>query len=732
MYFVDENGHEKPTPEALEDLATIVMFRSGVWFMAIIDMVFKFTIVSFLGVVFQDHQVAGACTSALCCAAIMAFFALKKPYLYAGGNHLSVASYGSLLAAFGGALTEKLEHEEYDGYVVNQGFKDLLFVTWLLPYIVLVAELTDAPHFIRRAAKCCCHHHQRESKPAANGRHLHDIKKAFKSEHKRGLYVLSTFQSLLPIVREVVHAAGVNAKQVNAVAAGSKAKKAWRLSKLKNMTSKPAWDERKDFTATVALAKALDEHLCSMIDAFSNGGRDADSDWDDTTSSLTGNYRPLYWHHFVEAEMAASRLSQLAFPFTDICRDKAENQGSGVQAGFVRKSFDKRHLLWGNPITYQLQRVQEETQSRVDATKEAKKEAETNDGDNFSMTTEKKTGRRATVKATVVKKPPLANVYDHERSHPTMKDMCTWREVIVAMLKPTTDFGLHRVPAGEFDMSDTAKSLMIQTRSGVVHAAGDAENVAVDDDETKTQVQIHDGGDGGGGGVGAFEMASFGSPMPAMPPTTPKLHVKVTLRSRAAESAMGIKISPVGGKVVKVRMRKEKQLTSIVRTGDILVLVGDQPVTSTTTHAEIGTMLRTAAYPVVLRFSCPDTAELTFGVEEDDGNLQDDESQNHFATCKWVTANPLHVEGGGAKNTSGGDNISMPKNSILRHVAKHLQSDPDVVLQAVRRDGDEMMHASEELKGDKTFILNAIGTRPLPNHSAKMAVFGVDGNETHV
>ena len=41
MYFVDEDGREKPTAEALEELSTIVMFRSGVWFMAIGDMFFK-------------------------------------------------------------------------------------------------------------------------------------------------------------------------------------------------------------------------------------------------------------------------------------------------------------------------------------------------------------------------------------------------------------------------------------------------------------------------------------------------------------------------------------------------------------------------------------------------------------------------------------------------------------------------------------------------------------------
>ena len=81
MYFIDEDGHEKPTAESLKALSTIVMFRSGVWFMAILDMVFKFTIVSFLGVMFQDNQVAGTCVAWLCCASIMAFFAFQRPYV---------------------------------------------------------------------------------------------------------------------------------------------------------------------------------------------------------------------------------------------------------------------------------------------------------------------------------------------------------------------------------------------------------------------------------------------------------------------------------------------------------------------------------------------------------------------------------------------------------------------------------------------------------------------------
>ena len=39
MYFIDEDGTEKPTAEALRALDTIVMFRSEAWAMAIVDMV---------------------------------------------------------------------------------------------------------------------------------------------------------------------------------------------------------------------------------------------------------------------------------------------------------------------------------------------------------------------------------------------------------------------------------------------------------------------------------------------------------------------------------------------------------------------------------------------------------------------------------------------------------------------------------------------------------------------
>jgi hypothetical protein len=59
-------------------------------------------------------------------------------------------------------------------------------------------------------------------------------------------------------------------------------------------------------------------------------------------------------------------------------------------------------------------------------------------------------------------------------------------------------------------------------------------------------------------------------------------------------------------------------------------------------------------------------------------------------------------------------------------VAKHLQSDPEVVLEAVRRDRGEIMHASEELKGDKAFVLSAIEVSSGSGGSGSSG--GVDAN----
>ena len=55
MYFVDEDGTEKPTAEALRALDTIVMFHSESWAMAIVDMVSFIFFVIWYPSFYQQH-----------------------------------------------------------------------------------------------------------------------------------------------------------------------------------------------------------------------------------------------------------------------------------------------------------------------------------------------------------------------------------------------------------------------------------------------------------------------------------------------------------------------------------------------------------------------------------------------------------------------------------------------------------------------------------------------------
>ena len=608
---------------------------------------------------FQDSQVAGVCVAWIFCAVVMAFFAFMKPYLYSGGNYLSVASYGSLLAAYTEALTRKMDQDGFSqSYMMNEGFENLLFVTWLLPYIVFFADAVNAPQLCMRAANHCFRRGTACNLPGTGDRgatprrrepivdrktnlaenNLDHIKAAFKSEHKRGLYILSTFQSMLSMVREVVHKAGLYAQHVRAKQEKHKYtnKATTKNNNTNNVTPETrdqapeaVWDERTDGTATLAAASELDSQLCAMVEAFANGGsggdngdteayeldvkdegaatsafahfdrdgngkldlsefvmavrsldvsassgavkemfRAADVDGDGAidgqeflwvlrhragrrASNLTGNYRPLYWHHFTDAEKAAKRLSQLAFPFTDVCVRKAESQGKG-KPGVVRKSFDQRRMLWGKSVTEQLRRVQEEAR-RIDGTKET--------------------------------------------HHPNMKDIRTWREVLVAMLKPDTDFGWHGNPD---DLSDAARTLLIRSQSH-----GEMRAARGDEEETKMEVQIRDAGGSHGSGGGAIEMIRVNNPMLATPESSPR---------RLA--------TPAG------------------------------------------------------------------------------------AWNKNIAAERSGGGGGGGGDGGGQQEGSM--SSILQHVGKHLQSDPEVVLAAVRRNRGEIFHASEELRGDKAFVLSAI------------------------
>ena len=301
-----------------------------------------------------------------------------------------MASYGSLLAGFLSAVTHKLKLDGYSGYAFTTHFKNLLFVAWLLPYIVAFADMANIPQhcmtIISHCRRRCCV----ESSSTANERkatlraanlmardeaaHFKNIDAAFISDNKRGLYILSTFKSMLPTVQDVVCAAGVYAEHV-------RKSSQYRTSS----DTKPTWDENKDGAATLSVAKELTSLLYSMIDAFSNGGkgdRACGGDEDDAgrASSLTGNYRPLYWRHFIEVEESAHKLSKIAFPFTGLCHAKAQSAEKG-KPGFVRKSFAKRNLLWSKPITQQLQCIQAESRRASAATSTFPSERRADAGD---------------------------------------------------------------------------------------------------------------------------------------------------------------------------------------------------------------------------------------------------------------------------------------------------------------------------------------------------------------
>jgi hypothetical protein len=427
-----------------------------------------------------------------------------------------VASYGSLVAAFSGALAEHMAHG--DPTILSSGFKNFLFMTWLLPYLVGVADMMNMRKWVVRRCRFISSHgsngcklkgkkkgnrganitpvgtpvdggggslggdgsslkqqqlrlgtypgadDQGEGKAKKRGL-SHRINSDYTSEHKRGLFILKTFQSLLPVVRKVVqeaaaHAQTVRVKQdkhdqhmnaqktkkttkktkkkttnkttggvtpgvtnpdtttsptVATHTSGGEARSSVRASgggtwsdakgkdwfvgastrivkgasrrgrddddddddnvdhtllhvssrnllaaaETKTSTQnplanapassptsspassrrrKPMWDKKRDAAATLVAVEDLDTQLCKMIDAFSNGNDDSTSERQggERWSSLTGNYLPLVWSHFIDAEAAARTLSEIAFPFTDVCYRKMSTAEKGVP-GFLRK-----------------------------------------------------------------------------------------------------------------------------------------------------------------------------------------------------------------------------------------------------------------------------------------------------------------------------------------------------------------------------------------------------------
>ena len=138
-----------------------------------------------------------------------------------------------------------------------------------------------------------------------------------------------------------------------------------------------------------------------MIASFSNGGsgeRGANGDAIVRVRNLIGNYQPLFWHHFIDVETTARKLSKKAFPHTDVCR-RTSQLGEKGKPGLLRKSFAKRHVLWSHMLTEQMQSVQEESR----------------------RTSTDTSGRRANRVASIGTR-TTSTAY----GHPNMRDIATW------------------------------------------------------------------------------------------------------------------------------------------------------------------------------------------------------------------------------------------------------------------------------------------------------------------
>ena len=119
-----------------------------------------------------------------------------------------------------------------------------------------------------------------------------------------------------------------------------------------------AWNEEKDGAATLAVAKEFNTQLSSMVHAFSNGSRGVNGssvsgvhgaceDGGDPAraSSLTGNYQPLVWSHFIGVETAAT-AEQNRVPFYRRLSQTHRTRGEG-QAGIHAQKLCRAPLIMG-------------------------------------------------------------------------------------------------------------------------------------------------------------------------------------------------------------------------------------------------------------------------------------------------------------------------------------------------------------------------------------------------
>ena len=103
----------------------------------------------------------------------------------------------------------------------------------------------------------------------------------------------------------------------------------------------------------------LESLLIEMVDAFRNGGV-AQSDDKARPVTLTGNYRPLSWEMFIQAECFAIELSKRAFPWSD-ADQRMMHAHERAKPGYIMFSFAVRKKLWSRkePVSSTLRQISE-------------------------------------------------------------------------------------------------------------------------------------------------------------------------------------------------------------------------------------------------------------------------------------------------------------------------------------------------------------------------------------
>ena len=309
----------------------------------------KLLVASLLGVIFQEGQVAGAFITCMVCAAMSSFFAYAKPYQYDGGNYLAAMSYGSVMASTVTAVMEKMER---DGLAAGSSrskmiFETFTFLAWTLPYVMVAGYLFNAHHHAWRMYLCKrrishrCRPRtaaQLEVKEASNirKRGVAELRESFDKEHRRGVFIMRMFDNVLNVARAVTqHALDVPPTAMDRLRGTPEAKGSSKS------VNRSAW--KLDEKSPAEAAAAFEETIVDMMSVFGH-------DSGDGTATLTGNYAPLHWQHFVDSEASARHLSQLVFPVYDseaATRDGRKKKEKELhRPGFIQLAFANREALW--------------------------------------------------------------------------------------------------------------------------------------------------------------------------------------------------------------------------------------------------------------------------------------------------------------------------------------------------------------------------------------------------